>query len=138
MTSSEDYLFHTTRSRSSLRNILGSGYLRPTAGSLSFTHDPQFGLSVSMSGYTFVYPTDVIYSIYQGRDIDYDVDRRFRGQGKEEEEVEVFQPVLVSDAIEILPAIAAARKYATGYKYHYKDVRELKKLPGPGHFFRGR
>ena len=87
------------------------------------------GLDISPEGHTFVYSADLIYDKYNGEDIDYDSDRRFKGGGKEEEEVEVHQPVLVSDAIEILPSIAAVRKYAGGQKYHYKDSRELAILP---------
>ena len=90
-----------------------------------------------MEGHTFVYDADTIYNQYGGEDIDYDSDRRFRGAWKDEEEVEVFEPVAVSDAIEVLPTIAAVRKYASNWKFDYKDSRERVRLPSPGYFHRG-
>ena len=129
---SPSYLFHTTKARN-LRKILREGELR---GSISLTHSPHLGIDIAADGYTFIFPADVIYEKYHGRDIDYEggeyVGLSDAKQARGEEEVVVsrmYGPIDVSDAIEVLQAIPAVRKYAGRQKYHYKDIREMSRFP---------
>ena len=126
------YLFHTTKARN-LRRILKDGFLR---GYTSFTHSPTLGMDIAVEGYTFVFPADVIYEKYHGRDIDYEggeyVGLSDAKQAREEAEVvvsKVHGPVDISDAIEVLQAIPAVRKYAGRKKYAYKDIRDRPIIP---------
>ena len=129
---SSDLLFHTTKARN-LKRILRLGELR---GSVSFTHNPHLGIDVAVDGYTFVFPADIIYEKYHGRDIDYEggeyVGLSDAKQARDEAEVVVskmYGPIDISDAIEVLQAIPAVRKYAGRAKHHYKDIRERPRIP---------
>jgi len=89
-----------------------------------------------VEGYTFVFPADVIYEKYHGRDVDYEggeyVGLSDAKQARGEEEVVVskmYGPIDLSDAIEVLQAIPAVRKYAGKAKYGYKDIREMSRFP---------
>ncbi len=133
-----ELLFHTTRNNKSFRRIMKSGVLKGTMGVLSLTHNPAFGTDITFEGHTFVFPADVIYEKYGGKDVIYPSKSEDVFNYANEEEVEVRVSLPVSEAIEILPSMAAYRKYAAGQQYNYKDSRELKELPYSGYHFRTR
>ena len=112
------YLFHTTRSKTSLNKILGKGYIEPRwdkdtyTTKISLTWDPWVGETINPQGYTFVFPAERILDTYGGRDVDFPTGTRESHFGESEIEVEV--PIKVSDAIEILSVRDAGRKYGAG------------------------
>ena len=123
-----DYLFHTTHARH-FRKILKDGYLR---GAVSFTSNPSLGSSIELEGYTFVFPADIIYQKYKGKDLEYDKVTDPGNYVPEEAEVLVTAnngPVYISDAIEAMQVVPATRKYGAKMKYHYKDIREMSRIP---------
>ena len=111
-----NYVFHTTSPPTALK-ILIDGYLKPSAGIISFTRSPFFGSTVYSRGITFVFPENIIIEKYGGKEVEPDI---------YELEEEIFvenRLVYIEDATEILTERDVARKYGFGLKYPYKDVR---------------
>lgn len=124
------YVFHHTYEDKALE-ILEDGYIKPSAGSISFTLDPWF--AGIMPSVCFVFREDVIRDKYGGKEIDYfyieDPVAR-RKTWEQEMEVEVkSQIVRLEDCVEILTGRDANWKYGHGYKYHYKDIRDREYWP---------
>lgn len=124
------YLFHNTAINHALK-ILEDGYLKPFAGSTSFTLDPCF--TVADPSVTFIFPESVIREKYGGKEITYHWikdPQKHREAWESEMEVEVKQQlVYTSDCVEILPGRDCCWKYGRGYKYPYVDVRYRKGWP---------
>jgi len=126
------YLFHSTKIPIAFQ-ILKDGYIKPFAGSISFTLDPCF--NVGIPSLSFIFPEKLIRDKYGGVDLPMphywtQGEEAWRKQWEEEMEVEVKgKLVYVSDCVEILPERAACWKYGRGYGYHFKDIRE--RLSGP-------
>ncbi len=125
------FLFHTT-SRQNGKKIIRQGQLVPKLGTISFSSNPHFGSSVDIFGTTFVFDEDTILDQYEGEEIDQGSRNFIPG----EDEIFTRVPVLVADAIEILPARAAIQKYGFGMKFRFKDVRDRATEATPSRVFR--
>lgn len=74
-------LFHTT-SRAGLRKIQRLGYIEPRFDrdtyieKISLTSDPYVGETIRPSGYTLVFPENIIRERYGGQDADFPLGTR--------------------------------------------------------------
>lgn len=119
------YVFHHTYEGNAIQ-ILKDGYIKPSAGSISFTLDPWF--AGIMPSIVFVFREGIIREKYGGVEIDYwyieDPEKR-RKTWEQEMEIEVkSQLVYLEDCVEVLTGRDVNWKYGHGYKYPYKDIRE--------------
>lgn len=126
------FLTHNTYPDKALQ-ILKNGYIKPFAGSTSFSLDPCF--TVTIPSVSFIFPESVIREKYGGRELPMPHywthgEEAWRKQWEEEMEVEVkSQLVYIKDCVEILPGRDTCWKYGRGYKYHYVDVRDRDYYP---------